>query len=190
MAILTIFLLISAVIILPGCGSQPKKLHFDPLTHIDCLLEDDEFVSERERVHAKDVARLRDAGEALANLDTDSEPLQIASDVLVQLFEAKLADIPVPIGSKPIKHYFQSAAADSQEIVLGYTSEQSVDEIALFYAQQMEQSGWYQTSSFFGAEQLLMFEKLDQVCVVSLREQEGWFKKNGYTQIILFRGER
>lgn len=187
MEILSLLLILGCALILPGCGSQPKKIHFDSNTHIDCMLGEDEFISQRERVHAKDVARRFDDREKMAAQLVDTSPTtQLASEDMVRLFEAKLADIPVPIGSNPIKQYFQSAALDAQEIVLGYVSEQSIEEIALFYAVQMEQFGWQQTATFGGVEQLLMFEKPDQLCVVSLRLQEGWFYQNGYTQIIIF----
>lgn len=182
-----LFLILGCALFLSGCGSQPKKLHFDPQTHIDCLFDDDEFVSDRERVHAKDVARHYAAQQqAVSGNEKAVSPIQVASDELVRIYEAKMADIPIPIGSKPIKQYFQAAAADAQEITLGYISEQSISELATFYVQQMEQYGWSQAALFSGVEHLIIFEKPDQVCAISLRVQEGWFYQNGYTQTIIF----
>lgn len=187
MEILSLLLILGCALILPGCGPQPKKIHFDPNTQIDCLLDEDEFVSPRERVHASDVARRFDDAQKQAGTLVDVSPAtHIESEDLVRLFEAKLSDIPIPIGSRPIKQYFEAASFEAPSFVLGYVSEQTIQEIALFYEAHMEQFGWVQTATFGGVEQLLMFDKPDQLCVISLRLQEGWFYQNGYTQIIIF----
>ena len=180
-------LILLALSLLPACGKQPKKVVFDPRTQIDCLPEDD-YGSDRERVHAKDVARFHDeAHHRIAQSgQKKSQPTSLASDEQVRLFEAKLADVPVPMGAKPIKQYFDAATIDSREIVLGYASEQSCAELADFYVAYMEQFDWRMISSFSGIEHLFVFEKLDQTCVVSLRMQEGWFYQGGHTQIIIF----
>jgi len=180
-------LILLVLSLLPACGKQPKKVVFDPRTQIDCLPEDD-YGSDRERVHAKDVARFHDeAHHRIAQSgQKKSQPTSLASDEQVRLFEAKLADVPVPMGAKPIKQYFDAATIDSREIVLGYASEQSCAELADFYVAYMEQFDWRMISSFSGIEHLFVFEKLDQTCVVSLRMQEGWFYQGGHTQIIIF----
>ncbi len=182
-----LFLILGCVLFLSGCGSQPKKLYLDPRTHIDFLLDEDEFGSNRERVHAKDVARHYTALEqaALDKLNT-TQQTQVASNELARIYEAKLSDIPIPIGSKPLKQYFKSSKVDSQEAILGYVSDQSMSELIIFFEQQMEQYGWSQAAVISGIEHLIIFEKPDQICVISLRGQEGWFYQNGYTQIIIF----
>lgn len=182
---------VALVLCISGCKSRTKKLRFDPQTQIDCLLDEDEFVSERERLHAKDIARQYEAAQQqFADSSQKTQKPQVAGDDLVRLYEAKLADIPVPMGAKPIKNYFQSSSPDSREIVLGYVSSQSIEDIAAFYASQMEQFGWYQTAAFANVEHLMLFEKPDQICTISLRAHEGWFYQNGYSHIIIFRAER
>lgn len=184
-----LLLILVSLLLFPACGKNPKKVVFDPGTRIDCL-PDDEYGSDRERVHAKDVARLHDeAHQRIAeSAQKQSQPSSLASDEQVRLFEAKLADVPVPMGSKPIKQYFDEAAIDSPEIVLGYISEQSCEELALFYVAYMEQFDWRMVSSFSGIEKLFVFEKPEQACVILLRAQEGWFYQGGHTQIIIFLG--
>jgi hypothetical protein len=183
-------LILLALSLLPACGKQPQKLVFDPRTHIDCLPED-EYGSDRERLHAKDVARFHDeANQRMAQAaQKQSQPNSLASDEQVRLFEAKLSDVPIPMGAKPIKQYFDAAKIDSREMVLGYISEQSCEELALFYVAYMEQFDWRMVSSFSGIEQLFVFEKPAQTCVVSLRAQEGWFYQGGHTQIIIYLNE-
>jgi len=174
--------------LLPSCGKQPKKMVFDRNIQVDCLLNDDEYASDCERIHAKDVARRYESAQeaSMSTVHKDFQSVQLVSDELVRLYEAKLADIPVPMGSKPIKHYFESATIDAQEFILGYVSDQSMDDLALFYDAQMEQVGWRQTASFFGVEQLLVFENSDRICVISLRTHEGWFYQRGRTEIVIF----
>jgi hypothetical protein len=181
------FLILLIFSLLPACGKQPKKLVFDSHTHIDCLPED-EYGGDRERVHAKDIARFHDeAHQRIAqSAQKQYQPSSLASDEQVRLFEAKLADVPVPMGSKPIKQYFDAAAIDSREIVLGYISEQSCEELGSFYLAYMEQFDWRMGSYFNGIEQLYVFEKPEQTCMISLRAQEGWFYQGGHTQIIIF----
>lgn len=151
------------------------------------MLNDDGYGSDRERVHGRDIARLHREEQQNVIQATQQPGLDtLAVDELVQLFEAKFADIPVPFGAKPIKEYFENAVIDAPEVSFGYVSKQSIDELALFYLTFMKQFDWCKLVQFSGIEQLLVFEKPSYTCIISLRSQDGWFYQNGYTQIILF----
>lgn len=175
------------LLFLTSCHKKPKKLVFDPRTHIDCLPED-EYYSDNERIHARDIMNMHnEQNQRIAQVGLHKSSANILScDERIQLFEAKLTDIPIPLGAKPIHQYFDAPEIEAAEIVLGYSTEQSIDELSNFYQTSMIQFDWRLVSAFSGLEHMFVFEKLDQMCVVSLRPQEGWFYRGGYTQIILF----
>lgn len=87
---------------------------------------------------------------------------------LVRQQEAKCADIPVPYLVDPILEYFASPlTADGH--TLGYQSSMSVDEIAHFYAREMERLGWEHIASSNGVECLMSYRKPQRLCSISLR---------------------
>lgn len=88
--------------------------------------------------------------------------------------EAKLVDIPVPLNVKPLSDFFDNEKAGfADSVMLGYTTDQSLDEIADFYQQEMERHGWRCLTSFSGVEYLMHFAKPKRFCSISLRSHAG-----------------
>jgi len=88
--------------------------------------------------------------------------------------EAKLVDIPVPLNVKPLSVFFDNEKAGfADSVMLGYTTDQSLDEIADFYQQGMERHGWRCLTSFSGVEYLMHFAKPNRFCSISLRSHAG-----------------
>lgn len=84
--------------------------------------------------------------------------------------EAKLYDIPVMLNARPYygtQSYFVSQGSDE---VLAYTiSHKNLDEIVLFYSQEMERLGWQIIKKFYAYEVFLYFQKPLSACAVSIR---------------------
>lgn len=93
--------------------------------------------------------------------------------------EAKLVDIPVPLNAKPVKDFFYDEHVGSTDSsMLGYTTDQPLDEIADFFKQGMERQGWRCLTSFAGLEHLMHFTKPKRFCSISLRSQAGKTRGN------------
>lgn len=82
--------------------------------------------------------------------------------------EAKLIDIPIPFGSKPLKRFIESMQ-ESEQIMLGYETEMSIDALHHFYVQEMERLGWQQKGVCRGPEQFLLFNRPGKISMVSIR---------------------
>jgi len=89
----------------------------------------------------------------------------------VQLCEAKLVDVPIPLGAQVAQSHDADLGCDGDDTFLSYRTAMSVDELTLFYRQQMEQMGWQQTRLFRGPELLVNFKKPDKRCAISIRPQ-------------------
>lgn len=79
-----------------------------------------------------------------------------------QQYEARFSDIPIPFHVTPLKN---STSASSCAFVL----EESQEKSAQFYLREMERMGWRLISEFQGFETVLVFEKLERICTVSVR---------------------
>jgi len=83
--------------------------------------------------------------------------------------EAKFSDIPIPLETMPLNDYFSHQNTATDPITAGYKTTMLLDEVTTFYLQQMERTGWRKVASVTGIESLLIFEKPDRVCAVSIR---------------------
>ena len=83
--------------------------------------------------------------------------------------EAKLSDIPIPINADPIPDFFTDSDPLKNQIVLGYRSNMSINDVSSFYIQEMERLGWRKLVAFNGFETLLNFKKPNKFCSISIR---------------------
>ncbi len=93
--------------------------------------------------------------------------------------EAKLIDIPIPFGSKPLKRYTEQIQ-ESENIMLGYENEMPANALQNFYVQEMERFGWQQEALCTGPEFVLLFSRPGKISIISLRPQT-----NGTTEFII-----
>jgi len=87
----------------------------------------------------------------------------------VTLCEAKLVDIPMPLGAQVERAVDSDETGEGGCIFLACRVQLCVDELERFYLQQMELMGWQQTHLFCGPERLINFEKPDKQCAISMR---------------------
>lgn len=97
--------------------------------------------------------------------------------------EARLYDVPVLLNAQLVQNINNTASVDESSII-SYESEVSFDAIALYYQEEMERLGWWQTAAFKGSEILLNFEKPNKYCSISIRP----FKK--LSRVIIFIGQK
>lgn len=83
--------------------------------------------------------------------------------------EAKLVDIPLPLKTLLEPQQIAFSAIDATAVMRVYKARLTVDEIVLFYQQEMERMGWRQELFFAGQDSLLVFERPTRSCVVSIR---------------------
>ena len=90
---------------------------------------------------------------------------------LARTKEAKLSDIPIPLNVDPLDDFLDSSYSE-KEIVLGYHSNMSTDDIFRFYKQEMERLGWQNVASFDEYEKMfiLNFTKPSKFCSVLIRK--------------------
>jgi len=88
----------------------------------------------------------------------------------VDLSEAKLVDVPIPLGAQVLQSSEGDDGVGSRDSsFLLYRTSMAADELEQFYLQQMEQMGWQQAHLFHGPELLINFEKPDRRCAISVR---------------------
>ena len=87
----------------------------------------------------------------------------------IEQIEAKLVDIPLPLKTllEPQKVSFSDR--DATAVMLNYHVRLSVDEVSLFYQQEMERAGWQEVMLFAGPESLLVFERSARSCIITVR---------------------
>jgi len=85
--------------------------------------------------------------------------------------EARLSDIPIPLGAKPMDE-FLSDPYSATETVVGYHSDRKIEDLFSFYLQEMERLGWQTIASFDGNEKSLNFQKPSKFCSVSIRKDQ------------------
>jgi hypothetical protein len=97
--------------------------------------------------------------------------------------EAKLYDVPVLLNAQLVQNINNTACVDESSIV-SYEVEASHETIAVYYQEEMERLGWWQTAAFKGSETLLNFEKPNKYCSISIRP----LKK--ISRVIIFIGQK
>ena len=102
--------------------------------------------------------------------------------------EAKLMDIPIPLGVEPLADYFSESSCSQEKCSLGYRSRILYDDLMLFYTQEMERLGWKKSAEIETVETLLYFEKPTRFCVISLRPEKD--KKGSAIAILIFTGKK
>ena len=107
---------------------------------------------------------------------------------VIKELEAKLIDIPIPLDVEPIPYYFENGSKRDDATSLGYESRSSLNDLTLFYTQEMERLGWKKRVTVDAVETLLYFEKPGKYCAVSLRPNVEKPKKQ--IGIIIFMGQR
>lgn len=91
---------------------------------------------------------------------TDQDRLKIK----IQM--ARLADVPIPLGSKPLLDY---VGDDS----FGYTLGDSSLDLSAYYRFEMDQYGWNLVGAFEGVEKVLVFEKPHKLVSITIRKQKN-----------------
>ncbi len=87
--------------------------------------------------------------------------------------EAKLPDIPIPVASDPIPDFFVERE-DTNDIVLGYITEQDPVRLMTFFKAEFVQLGWKILAESHHIESLLIVEKPDRICTVSIRSLDDF----------------
>jgi len=80
----------------------------------------------------------------------------------VSEYEARLSDVAIPLYGKPIKKLLSP-----QTFV--YTAEKDIQQLRLFYEQEMERLGWDLLAADNNQETLLIFNKPHKISSVSIR---------------------
>ncbi|HBR70999.1 TPA: hypothetical protein DIC20_00865 [Candidatus Dependentiae bacterium] len=80
----------------------------------------------------------------------------------IQLCEARLSDIPIPLNCRPL-------SASISETSFAYNTAKTVDELSTYYRAEMERLGWDVTGENNSDESVLIFAKPYRVAVISLR---------------------
>ena len=97
--------------------------------------------------------------------------------------EAKLYDVPVLLNAQLVQNINNTACVDESSII-SYESPVDHEQASVFYQEEMERLGWWQTAAFKGSESLLNFEKPNKYCSISIRP----FKK--ISRVIMFIGQK
>jgi hypothetical protein len=79
--------------------------------------------------------------------------------------EAKLTDIPIPLGSKQLK-------TGITENSYAYRTNWKMKELVVFYEKEMEREGWAKKYSFNEFEGLLAFDKPNRIAFISIRQNQ------------------
>lgn len=94
----------------------------------------------------------------------------VSTRPVIPVHEAKLTDIPIPLGAQPTCFFEQEDGAAS---FFAFHSRMSAEDLEQFYLQQMEQMGWQQSRILRGPETLILFERPERFCSVSVRPFDG-----------------
>ncbi|HML19807.1 MAG TPA: hypothetical protein PKD74_04495 [Candidatus Dependentiae bacterium] len=87
--------------------------------------------------------------------------------------EARLPDVPIPVASDPIPDFFVERE-NTNDIVLGYITGNSCDRLSSFFRTEFVQLGWKIVAESSHVESLLIVEKPDRICTVSIRPLEDF----------------
>ncbi len=99
--------------------------------------------------------------------------------------EAMLIDIPIPLYTHCL---FVSVKEDEKnDVVLGYQTPVSTEELIHFYTYEMERFGWIQTKFFQCNEQLMCYETPSRICIISLRKS---VQQTGHVDLFIFTGQK
>ncbi|KKP35789.1 MAG: hypothetical protein UR26_C0002G0089 [candidate division TM6 bacterium GW2011_GWF2_32_72] len=96
----------------------------------------------------------------------------ISRNAIWRQYEAKCADVAIPLDSKPLIENF---GMDKEEEQTNFAYACSLEKMELldFYIKEMERLGWSLIKKFDSdLEALLNFEKPSKVCSVSLRDRD------------------
>lgn len=105
--------------------------------------------------------------------------------------EAKLSDVPVPLGSCPLPYYFdEKNLNEGQDILLGYMSQQDEDSLLTFYEREMFANGWRLLACIKGSDSVLIFEKPDRICAIIIGSYNIQEAMAGYNKLVIAVGHR
>jgi len=167
--------LIIALCVLSSCGISKKIVKRNSsVLHVSEDISSDDVVAA-----AKSKKIIQDCCDC-----SDNDLYQAIS------IETRLTDIPVPLGTCPLTNYFQKEVeADENGLVLGYVCQLNLESLLRFYRREMSYLGWQCISEVDGNEALLLFEKPNRICSVSLRPFQA-SKNCEYMQLVLSVGEK
>lgn len=162
-------ILFGLFLFLPGCGGRKKILHN---SHV--LYNPQENYSSKRSFYRSLEKKDNESKEGVEEVKNTSDKIfQQAAEVYEDstLHEAKLYDIPVPLGVKRIVSECYTPVSSDQEVVNYEIYEQQPEKIMQFYIHEMDRLGWV-LHSFFetSSEYLSIFEKPKKICIVSLRD--------------------
>lgn len=105
--------------------------------------------------------------------------------------EAKLSDVPVPLGSCPLRCYFGEKNVDSGEaVMLGYMSQQDKNTLITFYEREMFACGWRLMACVNGSDNVMIFEKPDRICAIILGSYDVQESMANYNKLVIAVGPR
>lgn len=145
-------------IALGSCG--PKRVQDSPIK---------KSISEQKTIDPFAALSLDDIRNNIELFDTQVvEAMSSNREVLLDEREARLIDIAIPCGAQLLDQY-AAFPIKNNDTVLGYLVSTPLDQIVRFYREHMERLGWVCTCHVCGYEELLVFEKPQQLCSVVLR---------------------
>lgn len=104
------------------------------------------------------------------------------------LKEAKYSDISVPLGYKFVKSQKEEGLLQTNDNSdhLCFVGNFQVDQVLDFYMKNMELWGWEIVDFSAQEEGLLVCNKLNKSCVISIRENKNDLKNKGQTSVYMF----
>lgn len=169
--------------LLDSCKQSRVKIPISKDTW-DNIREKDALFSPVTHIEAKKIIYIQE-DKNKKNLLTNHQ-LRNLRDTVRQK-EAKLSDVPILIDAEPIETCYGSAPPKNNTIILGYRSTMALEDIRMFYMQEMDHWGWKNVAMFDGFETLLNFQKPNKFCSISIRSCSCDFQKpQEHNIIILF----
>ena len=147
--------LLYIVCLLPACAKDKHKKQ-KPLsflagkvdTSFDLLSPDDII---REQHHSSEE-------QAAVTTVTDPE--------YIHQYEAKLADIPIPLHAKPLSLSYIDDERIMRNLTLEYRIRMSSHDLLTFYEHEMERLGWHRVNFFGNTYYVCTFKKPNRSCAL------------------------
>lgn len=121
-----------------------------------------------------------------ASVASGDVPCDNSRQMLSDEYEARLIDIAIPFGARLLDAYTDNENKNN-EMVFSYVTPMSMEQVVAFYNEQMERLGWSCARHVRGHEQLLLFERPDRSCSITLRSTAHPKRVDmRFTKIVIF----
>lgn len=153
------------LIILSGCGHNADKHVSKSMKKSDQNRSDAHALYFQQEVSQRDILSTGKTVQHNKEIDVDAiEQIMVDSDYVWTV------DIPVPLQAAEKKNCYETSPTHYS---VGYVTSLDHDALVSFYKQQMELFGWHQWWEIDGFEALLLFEKPNKQCAISIRSGDA-----------------